>query len=451
MLMVLLFLALYYAIANSAYLVLLLGSMRLVRNNARDGLPDWTDPAWPRITVLMAAYNEQEVILRSTRSLLQNPYPNLELVIINDGSRDKTFDLLATHFHLSLLDKEGDRSVYQARDWPNLRIVDKPNSGKSQSLNSALDLCRGDYVITLDADTFVENNAFHQAVRMIESRPDCKAVGGTIRILNGAETDVYGVRRGHLPRGALSMFQIVEYIRAFFGGRLGWEHFGGTALLSGAFSLFRADALRAVGGFDAASVTEDLEIVIRLKHHFAVRGEPCSIHMFPAPACWTIVPETVRTLFWQRVRWQKGLLQTLWKHRRLICNPTLGRTGTLTLPYMLVFEALSPVVELVGYVAILTAIQQGLISISLVSAGIAVGLTLYTLMTLAAIRLEETHYARYDNKKPRLRFILFSGLEYFGYRQFLFVARLVGTLFALRANPSWAPQDRSRLEEMKVT
>lgn len=448
MVTLLLALAIYYTLANGIYVALLEFSRRLVKKRSAMPLPVMN--SWPKVSVIMSAFNEEKVILQSTTSLLKNPYPSLELIVINDGSCDQTLPLLIKHFHLRQTSNIGSHVAFTSSEWPRLKIIDKHNSGKAKSLNNALELAQGKYVATLDADTFVEKDAFFMAVQLIESNPDCLAVGGTLRISNGAETADAGVVRGRLPENALPMFQVVEYIRSFFGGRLGWEELGGTALLSGAFSLFRSEELKSIGGFDPGCITEDFEITVRMKHYFTQRRHKCEIHMFPNPACWTVVPETMEKLFWQRVRWQKGLVQTLMKHKKLIFNPAFGRMGLLTLPYMLIFEALSPLVELIGYGAVFAAIYQQVIPLSYVTVGSVLGISLYTLITLSAIRIEEMHYARHDNKKPRLRFILFCIFENLGYRQFLFVARLYGTISALRRKHTWGVQVCKPQEEKNV-
>lgn len=448
MVTLLLVLAAYYTLSNLTYIVLLKFSAQLVHKRSVTPLP--TVDSWPKVSVVMAAYNEEQVILKTVESILQNPYPSLELIVINDGSCDQTAHLLRQQFKLRQSQQMDGHVIHMSPEWPNLMVVDTANSGKARSLNLALNFTQGKYVLTLDADTFIEKDAIYRAVQISESNPDCMAVGGTVRILNGAEIDGNGVQKGNLPKEIIPMFQVVEYIRSFFGGRLGWEELGGTALLSGAFSLFRSEELKAVGGFAPNCVTEDFEIVVRMKRHYIMRDQKCEIHMFPNPACWTVVPGTIRDLFWQRVRWQKGLVRTLWRHKALIFNPAFGRMGLFTLPYMLIFEALSPIVELIGYIAVLIGISQNLIPLSYVSVGSVLGLSFYVLITMAAIRLEEMHYARHDTKKPRLRFILFCILENLGYRQFLFVARLWGTITSIRRYPTWGKQGCKLPEEKNV-
>lgn len=452
MVTILTFFSVYYFASNLFLLVLLRMAFRLVRGNyENDALK--IDYTWPSITVVISAYNEEATIYRAVKSLSKVPYKNLEVLVVNDGSRDGTFELLKAKFKLSpsFSDRDYPFRVYQSHKLKGLIVIDQENLGKANALNNALLIASGKYIVTLDADTVVEKDAFFHAIQLIESDDNCHAVGGTLRVLNGAVTDPEGVRRGHLPESKLAMFQVIEYIRSFFGGRLGWECLGGTALLAGAFAVFRANTLRIIGGFAQGAITEDFEVIIRMKHYFISQKRPCSIKMFPSPSCWTAVPETLKTLFWQRVRWQRGLVKTLWIHRSLIFNFKAGAMGIVTLPYMLLFEALSPIVEFlaIGYIAV--AIYFDWNSISLVGIGIGLGVLYYTFITLVSIHLEEANYARHRLKRKSIRkFILFALLESIGYRQFLSVARLLGTLSFWVSQPKWGSHERELLDEKRV-
>lgn len=403
--------------------------------------------SWNKLSIIIPAWNEEVCIVATVETILGNSYQNKEVIVINDGSEDGTLQVLSEKFKLYIVEQNDEQRIFCSRLHRELLVIDKKNSGKSDSMNLGIKIATGVYVASIDADTIVEIDAFQRAIVLLEEKESRKAVGGSVRILNGSIVRKHQVLRGNLPRAWLGMFQVIEYIRSFFGGRLGWEYFGGTALISGAFAVFRRDALLEIGGFDCDSVTEDFEIIVRMKKHFTDRKLACEFSMVPGPVCWTVVPESWVELFGQRVRWQRGLVKTIWKHKSLIFRRRYGILGLVTLPQMVIFEALSPVVEFVGYFFFVCLFYQNITAIGFIGLPLGIGLSFYILLTLGSIRLEEQHYARHDTKKPKARFIIFSIVEVFYYRQFLFAARLWGTMMALRRGRVWLKHERTRVEK----
>lgn len=227
---------------------------------------------------------------------------------------------------------------------------------------------------------------------------------------------------------------------------MGWEKIGGTALLPGAFTLFRKSAIEDVGGFDRHSITEDFEIVVRMSEHYARKKIKAEFHMLPAPVCWTFAPESVEDLYKQRLRWQRGLCQTIWKHRRLMFNPFAGRIGTITLPYMFIFEFIGPFIDVLAISLVVLGLARGVLHIQetlyLIGLGVGWGIG----VTLLGIRLEETNYARHNPRKSRMKFIFYTLLENLGYRQFILVTRLVGTLTAFKKKTAWGEHKREEVD-----
>lgn len=370
------------------------------------------------------------------------------MIIINDGSTDQTFSQLVNEFKFVKQSQKSTRfTQYQSMIHNNLILIDKPNSGKAHSLNLALEFVDSPYFLSVDADTFISENSILLAVNKMLENKKCLAVGGAVRILNGSNTKSLTQIRGGLPQNPITMFQIVEYIRSFFGGRIGWEKAGGTALISGAFCLYRTEEFKDSGGFDPQSVTEDFESTINLLEHHFNRNHKIELHMISEPVCWTIAPESLVDLFKQRLRWQKGLVQTLYKHKHLIFNPRIGRTGLLTLPHMLIFEAISPFVELGTYFILFFSWWSQRLQTEYLLTWLSAGISFYILLTLACIRLEEKTFSKSNPKKSRLKFIAYAILENFGYRQFLLIARLAGTLASYKKSYTWAHHDRRKLEE----
>src|SRR5690349_21495968 len=353
----------YFVIVNTFYAILLVNAgrellyhVRTARGEARARI--LSSPAAPRISILAPAFNEEATIEDSVRSLLALFYANLEIVVINDGSKDKTIGVLERVFELvpipSVLEPQVEakplRQLYRSRTHPNLVVADKVNGGKADALNVGLNLASGDLVCAIDADTLIEPDALQRMVRPFLASPNIVAAGGTIRVANGCT-----IRRGRIlemraPRHALAGFQVVEYLRAFLFGRVGWNRLGGNLIISGAFGLFHRETVLEIGGYAHDTVGEDMELVIRLRRHGFETGGPSDADFVPDPVAWTEVPESAKVLGRQRDRWHRGLADVLWRHRKVLFNRRYGAMGWVAYPYFVFVELLAPIIEAIGLV-----------------------------------------------------------------------------------------------------
>ena len=334
----------YFLVVNGFYAVLLVAACHEMVRHVRSARGELRarllgSAAVPRISILAPAFNEEATIEDSVRSLLALYYPNLEIVVVNDGSRDDTIAVLTECFELvgipSVLEPrvstKAVRQLYRSRTHPNLVVADKENGGKADALNVALNLASGDLVCAIDADTLIEPDALQRMVRPFLSSDTVVAAGGTIRVANGSV-----IRRGRIvdtnaPRHALAGFQAIEYLRAFLFGRLGWNRLGGNLIISGAFGLFDREAVLDIGGYAHDTVGEDMELVIRLRRRGYETGGPSDVDFVPDPVAWTEVPESLRVLGRQRDRWHRGLCDVLWRHRKVLFNRRYGSMGWVAL------------------------------------------------------------------------------------------------------------------------
>jgi len=271
------------------------------------------------------------------------------------------------------------------------------------------------------------------------------AVGGVIRPVNGCRLTPLGIRGIFLPASWLARFQIVEYFRAFLFGRIGLAASRMLFIVSGAFALFRRDALLRAGGFATSTIGEDFEMAVRLHRSYLERGEPYRTAMVPDPICWTEVPEDLRTLGRQRNRWQRGLLETLWRHRRMLFNPRYGLVGMLSMPYYLIFEAAAPLVEAIGYLLFAGLLASGRLGGAFALLFMWVAIFLGILSSVAAIVLEVGASRRYQGTGPLLRLMGMAVLENFGYRQLTVWWRLRGIWDFLRGKQGWGKMQRRGL------
>lgn len=444
----------YFVLVNSVYAVLLLGAGWEMLWYARQvpGEGRWhllSSRVAPRISILVPAYNEAVTIGESVRALLALCYHDLEIVVVNDGSQDTTlavlqeqFDLVPLHpIYQRRIDTELMRGLYRSHSHPNLLIIDKEHGGKADALNIGLQLATGELVCAVDADTLIETDALLRLVRPFLMRRSVLAVGGIIRVVNGA-----GVRGGQVlpraPRRALAGFQVVEYLRGFLCGRLGWNLLGGNLIISGAFGLFQRQAIIAIQGYAHDTVGEDIELVFRLRRRGYETQGPHQVIYVPDSVAWTEAPESLRVLSRQRERWHCGLFDTLWRHRRVLLNPRYGAMGLVGYPYFFFVEFLGPMVEAMGLVGVVAGLLLGALDVPFVLL-FFLGAYGYDLVLTACILLfEEVSFHRYEGMRDRLWLLLWMLLEYFGYRQLTVLWRLCGFCKFWRGRTDWGVMKR---------
>jgi len=451
---------LYFVGLHGGYILLTLVSMstvsRYMQEKALEELPKIQTGFEPPITVLVPAYNEEANITACVRSLLQLQYSDYEVLVINDGSTDRTLEALIREFSLVLfpeayrdrLATRPVRGIYRSRVHPQLRVLDKVNGGKADSLNAGLNGARNPLFCGIDADSILQRDSLERVVQPFLEDPTVVATGGVIRIANGCQVRGGFLVAAGLPRSFLPLVQIIEYLRAFLFGRVGWSPFNALLIISGAFGLYHKETVIGAGGFRTDTLGEDMELVVRLHRLLRKERKPFRIILVPDPVCWTEAPEDLKTLRRQRMRWQRGLCESLWANAGLLFSRNGGVAGWVAFPFLILFEGLGPIVEVLGYVFTAAAFALGLISIKALAAFLFVAVGLGLLLSVTALLLEEISFHVY----PKLRHILLllgaAVFENFGYRQLVSFWRLVGLLqWAFRGGSGWGEMTRkSRLQ-----
>jgi cellulose synthase/poly-beta-1,6-N-acetylglucosamine synthase-like glycosyltransferase len=414
----------------------------------------FASPFAPYVSVLLPAYNEEAGIVASATSLLDLRYPRHEVIVINDGSTDGTLERLQEAFDLvqvrlalrTRIPSTPIRAAYVSRRRRNLWVLDKPNGGKADALNAGINAASHPYFCAVDADAILEQDAMLRIVKPVIDDPDVAAIGGIVRIANGATIVDGRMVDFRLPRAHLVVVQVVEYFRAFLVGRIGWDSLGGTVIVSGAFGLFSRARVEEVGGYAHGTVGEDMELVVRLHEQLRRRGEPYRIAFISDPTCWTEAPETHKTLATQRRRWERGLGETLWRHKRMLWNPRYGVVGLLALPYFLIFEFLGAVVEVLGIVLVIVAVLLDAVSLAFLFAFMLVSTLIWIHLSLSGILLEEYAIRRYTRGVDIARLVQYSLLEAFGYRQMTSFWRCMAMLDLARGRKDWGKMPRRGLE-----
>jgi cellulose synthase/poly-beta-1,6-N-acetylglucosamine synthase-like glycosyltransferase len=437
---------------NLLQLVLAGISLRRERSIAETGLL-WRRyaEAAPPISLLVPAYNEELTIVESVRSLLGLQYPGFEVVVVNDGSKDGTLAALIEGFELQPTRRSYDatapcaeiRQIYAAPNQPRLLVVDKANGGKADALNAALNLARAPLVCSMDADSLLEPDALLRCVRpFIEDPERVVAVGGTIRVANGCDIRFGRVMKIGTPRNFLALLQTIEYLRAFLMARLAWSEMGTLLIISGAFGLFRRDAVLEVEGYTLGTVGEDMELVVKLHKHFLRAKRPYRMVFMAEPVCWTETPEDLGVLGRQRARWHRGALETFFKHREMLFNPRYGRIGILGFGHIAVVDVLGPFIEIAGYVMIPAFWFMGILNTEYLLAFLAVGFGFGIVVSVGALALEEVELRRFPDVRSLLILLAAAIVENFGYRQLNNFWRLRGTWQFITKQHSWGAMTR---------
>lgn len=413
-----------------------------------------TDTARPGIAIVVPAHNEAETILDSLPSFLQLDYPNTEVIVVNDGSTDGTLDRLVEAYDLEPTGERPDdvpcepiTAVYASRTHDDLRVVDKANGGKSDALNAGIRLTEKPLFCAVDSDTIIERGALYRVSEPFYDRPQAvAAAGGTVRVANGCEFEDGRVVDVTLSRKPLVSLQAMEYLRAFYLGRFGLSRLKSLVLISGAFGVFRTETVRAIDGYRRDTVTEDFDLVIRLHEHLAELDEPYRVEYVPDATAWTEVPESLRVLSRQRRRWFRGMVETLWTHRRMVGRRSYGAVGLYALPFYVLAELLGPLIEGTGYVVLPVLFVLGWLDLPLLVLFVAVTSGFGTLLSWYAVVGESLTDEGYTRVADFGRLLRDGLLENLGYRQWKTTVAWRGFLEHLRGDTDWGVMERRGLE-----
>jgi len=403
------------------------------------------------VSVIVPTYNEELGVIESVRSLLSLRYPVFEVIVVNDGSTDATLAKLIEAFDLrpsksvfrKSLETKPVRGIYRSAVQPKLIVVDKVNGKKADAMNAGLNISRYPLFCAVDGDSVLEKDALLKVVRpFLEDPVRTIGAGGIIRLSNGCDIREGQVVRIGIPRNWIARFQILEYLRAFLGGRLGMSMIRSILIISGAFGIFRKDIAMACGGYRAASITEDMDLVVRMQKHMHEQKKPYRIHFIPDPICWTEAPESLRVLARQRSRWHRGLVETLVRYRRMFLNPRYGVAGMFAMPFYAIFEMAGPFIECLGYALFASHVVLGRVNYPFAVMFFFVAVFYGTFISLLAILLEELSEHRYPRPRDILTLTAAGVVENLFYRQYLAVVRLWAFLEYLRGKKEWGSMER---------
>ncbi|MEX1010997.1 MAG: glycosyltransferase [Balneolaceae bacterium] len=447
---------LYFVVVNGSYILLILLSyFQTKRSREKVDIYELSGlfgtNLYRSVSILAPAYNEEANIIESTRALLNLQFPDYEVIVINDGSTDSTLEKLIDSFELAEMDRHVPKSidckpirrVYGSRKHPNLVVVDKENGRKADALNAGINVSRKELFCAVDSDSLLEADVLKKMLISFMEDDETIAVGGVVRVANGCTFRHGVVEKVETPKSFITRIQAVEYLRSFLFGRAGWDYFDCLLIISGAFGIFDREAVIRVGGYLHDTVGEDMELVVRMHRFYRENEIPYRIRFMPEPVCWTEVPDDWTTLSRQRNRWQRGLADTLMRHRVMLFRPRYGRLGFLAMPFFLFVELLSPIIELFGYIIFTVSLLLGAINFTFFMLYFIACVFLGVIMSVIAVLLEEMTMRRYDRMKDVLVLVIHAFLENFGYRQLHAWWRFKGLIDYMKGRKEWGDMARS--------
>lgn len=453
----------YYSISvNASYLILLIFSFFQVKQQSRRWKLKQTSMLFkkrvmPSVSIIAPAFNEEKTIIESTNSLLNLKYPDYELIIVNDGSGDRTMERMIQYFDLVRVDfnyqyrlnTKAIRGVYINRSMPKLIVVDKENGGKADSLNAGINISTKEYFCGIDADSLLERDALLKLASLtLDQGIETPALGGNIYPINGCTIERGVIKEIRIPRSRIGRFQNIEYIRAFMAGRLGWASINSLLIISGAFGLFRKDRIIGIGGYLTSSgkyekdtVGEDMELVVRIRRLMGELGNRYKICYAYNANCWTEVPEDMKSLKKQRYRWHRGLIDILIFHKKMLLNPRYGKSGMIAVPYYFLFEMMGPLLEMEGYLMVAIAFVLGLLNQEILLLLFISTVLFGVLISISSLVIAEKDTSCYKSKDIMM-LLLYAIIENFGPRQLFSFWRVAGYLKMFGRQDGWGKAER---------
>lgn len=393
----------------------------------------------PSVTLVAPAFNEGLTIVENVKSLLSIQYPFYDLIIVNDGSKDNSMELLIKKYDLEALEATfitkpiptaAVKNIYKSRkkQYRNLTVIDKENGGRSDALNTGINFATSELVLCTDADCIIEQDAIIKMVRpyLEENNREIIACGAGIGIANDSIIRNGILKELCVPKTLIPTVQVVEYIRAFLIGRMGWGEINGLMLVSGAFGMYPRTRLIEVGGLNTKTIGEDLELCIKLRSHMERLKIPYKVVYIPETLCWTEAPSDANILIKQRDRWSRGLWETLNIHKNLFLNPKYGQMGLLFFPYWVLFEFAAPFVEFLGLLCIILFGILGLINWTTAILLFTCIYLLGCIFSTVSIFMYIKSFKHYSSPKQVSKLLLAAYLEPFVYHPVLLFGQMKG-------------------------
>ena len=420
-----------------------------------------SSPFVPGISVVAPAYNEEKTIVDNVRSLLKMDYPNFDVCIVNDGSKDRTLELLIETFEMVEVPFEYVEHVHSAPfkrlfksinpAYARLMVVDKVNGGtKADAVNAGLNVISNPYFINTDVDCILSKDAMYQCIFPVIQDSHIIAVSGTMSMSNGASMsngEIVDLRPSSRP---IPLFQDLEYKRSFLVGKMGWSRINAMNNVSGVYGLFSTEVVVNAGGYSSTSFAEDMDMLTRMVAYCCDFNRPYRVVQIPHNCCWTEGPSNIKMLYRQRTRWGRGLIQLMWEHRRLLFNRKYKRLGLISMPYTFLFEFLAPIIETVGLgMTVYLAFTGGISWFSFFVTFLAIYVFSYMLSTFVVF-YDYILGSSYTSRMSYLKLLLAAAFEPIIYHPLIVISSLVGYYrYITRQKAVWVSMERTGMKHKK--
>ncbi|HEX8576918.1 MAG TPA: glycosyltransferase [Flavobacterium sp.] len=456
-----------YQILILAYAVLIMSSYLILARLSTKELKDYlkknsfvdyevllSSEYAPRLSLIAPAYNESFTIQENVKSLLSLNYSNYQVIVVNDGSKDNSMEILITTYDLVLsgikynskIPTKNIKGIYVSRNaaYKKLIVVDKENGGKADALNVGINIAQNPYVVCIDVDCILDKDSLLKLAKpFLESYGKrVIATGGVVRIANQCIIKNGRLIEVNIPDKMLPRIQVLEYLRAFLLGRMAWGRLDGLLLISGAFGAFDKEIALLAGGYSTETVGEDMELVVRMRRYMLENKIPYTISYIPDPLCWTEAPEEFKIFKKQRSRWMRGTIETLSIHKKMFLNPKYKILGMLSVPYWALFEFLAPAIEFIGLVITVVFIILGLLNWHFFLLLMLFVYFFAILFSVIGLYSEERTYHKYPKQSDFFKLLIAAFVEPVYFHPLAVYAALVGYKEKLRGSHGWGEMTR---------
>jgi biofilm PGA synthesis N-glycosyltransferase PgaC len=449
----------YALLIMSSYLILAyLSTKELRKYLKKNSFTDYdvllTSDSAPRLSLIAPAYNEGFTIQENVKSLLSLNYNNYQVIVVNDGSKDNSLEILIKTYDLTVkeldihskIETKKIKGVYVSRNaaYKKLIVVDKENGGKADALNVGLNIAQNPYVVCIDVDCILDKDALLKLAKpFLESYGKrVIATGGVVRIANQCVIKNGRLVEINIPDVMLPRIQVLEYLRAFLLGRMAWSRLDGLLLISGAFGAFDKEIALLAGGYNTKTVGEDMELVVRMRRYMLENKTPYTVSYIPDPLCWTEAPEEFSIFKKQRSRWMRGTIETLDLHKKMFLNPKYKMLGILSIPYWTFFEFLAPGIEFIGLVLTIIFIVFGFLNWHFFVLLLLFVYFFAVMFSVIALYSEERTYHKYPKQADFFKLLLAAFIEPFYFHPLTVYAALIGYKEKIMGTKGWGEMTR---------